>query len=321
MDSFRYQSFNFDPLVENYEGKSFEDLYENFSINENEMGQFLELIWKEDEFPHKINLNVTKKRLMRNLKTVYQIGEVREKRMFQRGIKTLKDLTYHMRYKESARKILDYIGKKDFKNLINNRYICDIDASFCFDKKELLFLDIETLGLYDSPIIMIGLGYYTDSEFEIHILFARNLEEEIAICEHLKSQVLPSFKCFISYNGKSFDVPYIANRLLYFFDENPMIDSEDVPYKSHNTLFHHIDLYHNCRRKFKGEFTDYTLTTIEEQLLQFNRENDLPSSLVPRFYEKYLRSPQKFIGLVKEIIDHNYFDIYSMPLIFQKLLE
>ncbi|GAH57083.1 unnamed protein product, partial [marine sediment metagenome] len=27
------------------------------------------------------------------------------------------------------------------------------------DKEELLFLDIETLGLYDSPIIMIGLGY------------------------------------------------------------------------------------------------------------------------------------------------------------------
>lgn len=321
MDSFSYQRFNITPLVKDFQGKQFKDLYKNINVIQNEMGQFLELIWKEEEFPQEIDLAITRKRLMRNLKTVYQIGEVREKRMMRRGIKTLKDLSYHVRYKDSARKILNLIQANDFRNLCQNRYICDIDTTFCFEKQDLLFLDIETMGIYDSPIIMIGLGYYTESDFEIHILFARDLEEEIAVCEHFKNKILPSFQCFISYNGKSFDIPYIANRLLYFFDENPMISQEDAPYKHHNTLYHHIDLYHNCRRKYKGKFRNYTLTTIEEQLLKFNRENDLPSSLVPRFYEKYLREPQKYIGLVKEVIDHNYFDIYSMPLIFQKLLE
>ncbi|KKK43713.1 MAG: hypothetical protein Lokiarch_24690, partial [Candidatus Lokiarchaeum sp. GC14_75] len=146
------------------------------------------------------------------------------------------------------------------------------------------------------------------------------LEEEIAICEHLKSDVLPKFKSFVTYNGKRFDIPYIANRFLYYFDENPMIYEEDTPYQINNTKYHHIDLYHICRRKFKGMFDKYTLTNIENNLLDWVRENELPSWIVPECYKKYQRNPSKYVGLIKECIDHNFYDIYSMPLILHKLL-
>ena len=68
-------------------------------------------------------------------------------------------------------------------------------------------------------------------------------------------------------------------------------------------------------------FYDYTLTNMEEQLLQMRRENELPSNLVGTCYRMYLKDPQRYIGLIKEVIEHNYFDIYALPLILQKLLE
>ncbi|GAJ21036.1 unnamed protein product, partial [marine sediment metagenome] len=66
------------------------------------------------------------------------------------------DLKTNLKYNASAHHILDLIENRKYKLLCRNKYIYDLDVAFCFDKEEFLFLDIETLGLYDSPIIMIG---------------------------------------------------------------------------------------------------------------------------------------------------------------------
>ncbi len=323
MVSYDTQSFDITHLVDQYRGKKLEEIYqENYHIITNEMGEFMELIWQEDNFPCDLKLYQTRKKLLYNLKTVHYIGEFIENRLKGRGIKTLKDLRFlNLRYWESANYILELIKKKDYESLKKNRYIDDLDVGFCFNIGDLLFLDIETLGLYNNAIIIVGIGFFKNQKYEIHLFFARSLEEEIAICEHLKTKILPSFKCFVSYNGKRFDIPYIANRLLYYFDENPMISEEDAPYEISNTKFHHIDLYHICRRRFKGMFERYTLTNIEEQLLKLRRQNELPSSMVPVCYKKYQKNPNRYIGLIKECIEHNYYDVYSMPLILNKLLE
>ena len=323
MASYDTQGFDITQLVEQYKGKKLEDLYqENHRIVRNGMGDFMELYWQEEDFPCNLNLILTRKKLLKNLKTVHYIGEFVENRLKGRGIRTLRDLRFlNLRYRDSANHILKLIKMKDYDNLTKNRYIDDLDVSFCFDVENLLFLDIETLGLYDDAIIIVGIGFFKNGNYEIHLFFARSLEEEIAICEHLKNAILPNFKCFVSYNGKRFDIPYIANRLLYYFDKNPMISEKDTPYETSNTKFHHIDLYHICRRRFRGMFERYTLTNIEEQLLNMRRENELPSSMVPICYKKYQKNPNRYIGLIKECIEHNYFDVYSMPLILNKLLE
>jgi len=323
MDSYRFQSLDITQYIELYSGKNLEDLFQNQNVVTNDMGEFLELTWEieKDDCPCDINLHITKKNLLNNLKTVYYIGENVENFLMNRGIRNLVDLKSHLRYRKHANDILNLIKNKDYFNLCKNKYINDLDVAFCFELEDLLFIDIETLGLYDSSMIVVGLGYFRDNKFNVNILFARDLEEEISICEYLKNEILPKIKCFVSYNGKSFDIPYIANRFLYFFDENPMISENDIPYKHGNTKYHHIDLYHCCRRKYKGMFYEYTLTNMEEQLLQMKRENELPSALVGTCYRMYLKDPQKYIGLIKEIIDHNYYDIYSLPLILQRILE
>lgn len=319
--SYNYESLDITRLVEQFSGKKLEDLFPNQRIVKNEMGELMELEWEEDDFNCNLNLLKAKKEIFHNLKAVYYIGAKIEKNFTSRGIKTLYDLRPYKRYRKSAIEIINLIKTKDYEMLCRNPYIYDLDVSFCFGLEDFLFLDIETLGLYDSPIIIIGLGFFKNKEFKIQILFARELEEEIAICEHLKTEILPNFKCFVSYNGKSFDIPYIANRFMYFFDENPMISEKDVPYDNSNTKFHHIDLYHNCRRKYKGMFDNYTLTNMEQKLIGFSRKNELPSNLVGICYKKYQKNPERHVGLIKECIEHNYYDIYSMPLILKKLLE
>ncbi|MCK4688310.1 MAG: ribonuclease H-like domain-containing protein [Candidatus Lokiarchaeota archaeon] len=320
MDNYNFASFNISPLLEQYAGKNLEEIFENSQVMKNEMGEFIEIIWEEKDFPEDLGLLIAKKKIIQNLKTVHYIGEKVEKKLKRRGVQTLNDLKINLRYQNSANQILRLIRNKDHKTLKKNRYIDDLDLSFCFKIEDFLFLDIETLGLYDSPMIIVGLGYYNNNKFEIHIHFARDLEEEIAICEHLRNEILPNFKCFVTYNGKTFDIPYVANRFLYYFDENPMISENDEPYEINNTKYHHIDLYHNCRRRFKGKFNNYTLTNMEKNLLNWKRENELPSSLVGICYKRYQKNPSRYIGLIKEIIEHNYYDIYSMPLILKKLL-
>jgi len=322
MASFDIQSFDISKLVEQYQGKKLEDLYQaNHQIIKNEMGEFMELIWIEENFPCSLNLSTTRRKLLYNLKTVNYIGDFIENRLKNRGIKTLKDLRFlNLKYWNSANDILNLIRKRDYNALRENKYIDDLDVSFCFNIEELLFLDIETLGLYDNAIIIVGIGYFKNEKYEIHLFFARSLEEEIAICEHLRNEIFPHFRCFVSYNGKRFDIPFIARRFLYYFDENPMIFEEDTPYEVSNTKFHHIDLYHICRRRLKGMFEKFTLTNIEEQLLDMRRENELPSSMVPLCYKKFQTNPTRYIGLIKECIEHNYYDVYSMPLILKKLL-
>ena len=318
--NFNFTGYDITELVERYCEKTIQDLFPNYKIISNEMGEFMELIWDEKDTNSYFDLSITRKSLTRNLKTVFNVGENVEKHLQKRGIRTLNDLKFNLRFGQYASDILQLIKEKNFMELSKNKYIYDLDLGFCFKLEELLFLDIETLGIYDSPMIIVGVGFYNDKKFEIHLFFARDIGEEIAICEHLRKKILPRFRCFVSYNGKSFDIPYLASRFLYFFDQNPMIRQNDTPYKDVNTKFHHIDLYHQCRRKFKGQFYDYTLTTIEQKLLNWERENELPSSLVGMCYRKYLKNPKRYVGLVKECIEHNYYDIYSLPFILKKIL-
>jgi hypothetical protein len=316
-----FSSFDITDIVKQYKGKKLEDLFENQRILTNGLGELLEISWNCKDIPYSLRLKKTKKDVLHNLKSVENIGKFTERYFRKRGVKNLYDLLINLKYSKYARKIIQQINNKEYRTLAENKYIYDIDTSFCFSRNNLLFIDIETLGIYDSPIIIVGIGFYEKKQYKVMQYFARGIEEEIAICEHLRKHIFPKFKCFVSYNGKSFDIPYLANRFLYYFDENPMIFEDDIPYKDANTKFGHIDLYHNVVRKFKGQFENYQLTTIEQELLNWKRENELPSNLVGLCYKRYLKDAQNYIGLIKECIEHNYYDLLSLPLIYQKLLE
>lgn len=314
-------SLEISEYISKYKGKKLDALFPLNQIICNDMGKFMEIKWEMDFSQNDFNLSLTRNKLLYNLKTVYYIGEYVEQELYKRGIRSLLDLRHVLRYKDSVNEILRLIKRRDHINLIKNKNIYDLDLLFCFKKEDFLFLDIETLDLYDSSIIILGLGYFDQGNFVIRQYFTRDLEEEIAMLEHFKTKILPRFKGFVTYNGKSYDIPFIANRLVYFFGENPMLlDGEDL-YDMCNTQYFHLDLYHNCRRKYRGMFDNYSLTNIETQLLDISRKDELPSNLVGLCYRKYKEKPNRYVGLIKKCIEHNYYDIHSMPLILGKLIN
>ena len=307
-------------LAEQFQGKTLEELFPNHRILRNGMGEFLEIRWELNEGPSRLNLPITKNWLLKNIKIVENIGEHTEKDFLRRGITSIADLKQNLRYGDSAREILESIEKRDHVRLYQTKDVHDLDVLFCFDLEELLFLDIETMGLHREPMILVGIGYYVKDKFSVHQFFARALEEEISICEHLKSEIFPAFKCFVTYNGKSFDIPYLANRFLYFFDKNPMVH-EGTLLEGNNAKFHHVDLYHNCRRKYKNLCESFALTSVERNVLKWRRPSNIPGHMIGAWYKKYLKNPKKYAGLMKELVDHNFHDIRSMPFILEKLLK
>ena len=99
MDYYNFESFDITHLVEQYSGTKLEELFKNQRIISNSMGQFLELFWEEDDFLSDLDLLVTKRKALSNLKTVYSIGENIEKNLLRRGVKTLNDLNVYKRYR------------------------------------------------------------------------------------------------------------------------------------------------------------------------------------------------------------------------------
>ena len=76
------------------------------------------------------------------------------------------------------------------------------------DLEKFLLVDIETLGLFSCPIILIGTGEFRGNEFIVKQYFAGNLREEESIIRMFLDAVREK-EALITFNGRRFDVPFI----------------------------------------------------------------------------------------------------------------
>lgn len=172
---------------------------------------------------------------------------------------------------------------------------------------DLLFLDLETtalnIGAGNYPFL-IGIGYLKENVFTVDQYFMEDFSCEGAILKHL----LPSFqnaKAFVSFNGKTFDVPVIKNR--YRINRIPGYPVDKMM----------IDLIHPSRRIFKRLYESCSLQTLEEHVLGIPRHDDIPGWLIPDAYFSFQRFGE--MERIPKIIDHNKQDICSMVLLIQVL--
>ena len=75
-------------------------------------------------------------------------------------------------------------------------------------------MDIETKGLSNVPIILIGVAEIKGDEIITSQYFLRDYTEEGAILDAYLSH-LDEDSVHVTFNGKSFDVPFIKNRCTY----------------------------------------------------------------------------------------------------------
>ena len=166
--------------------------------------------------------------------------------------------------------------------------------------KETVFIDCETTGLaggVGTYAFLVGIGYFSDHEFVVRQYFMRDFHEEEAVLFAV-SRELKKFRSLASYNGKCYDLPLLENRCVV----------NRVDFDSRAWL--HLDLLFPSRRLWKKRIQDCSLSSVEQQILNVEREIDIPSYLIPQIYFDYLRS-----GSVDQLIPvfhHNVYDILSL---------
>ncbi|MDQ1909232.1 ribonuclease H-like domain-containing protein [Paenibacillus sp. GD4] len=165
---------------------------------------------------------------------------------------------------------------------------------------QLLFLDTETTGLglgAGNVPFMIGIGYYTDIGFQVEQMLIRHPGEEHAMLCYLQ-QKLAKHPYLVSYNGKTFDWPIIKNR--YVMNR---LKAEHEPLE-------HLDFLYPSRSLWRNTLPSCRLGKVEEARLQVFREDDVPGSLAPELYFRYLaeRDP----AVLQGVFVHNELDLLSL---------
>jgi len=256
-----------------------------------------------------ISLQQAQDHLSTDLKVLHGVREKTEHALKQSGYHSIKDLTTHDRYGETALRFWELIEKRDTYKVIEwlgRRYPRShqlaLYASGLLTQEQLAFVDIETLGLYATPIILIGMARSVDSTITIHQFLLRSVDEEPAALMALLSHVNDDC-AFITFNGRTFDVPYLEQRLAYYGLQG-------------NLQRAHFDVLPLSRRAWREMSTDFKLTTLERRLIG-KRKADVPSALIPDFYDSYIQTQN--IGPLIAIIDHNRQDLLALVHIFSKL--
>ncbi|PKL60310.1 MAG: exonuclease [Methanomicrobiales archaeon HGW-Methanomicrobiales-4] len=240
--------------------------------------------------------------LKQEMRLVRGIGPKTAVTMRERGCQTIPDLRHHRMYINRADHVLSVLesGPAGAGYLIRTRlgpsHPLGLIASEGFDPAGFRFIDLETLGIFGRPVILFGVGCPDPDGLKIHQILLRDISEEpAALC--VIRDLLEGASALVSYNGRSFDWPYLQERCAYYgFDPLP-----ELP---------HIDLLHYSRRFWKGIIPDCKLSSIERHFLHIGREVDIPGMLVPEWYIRYLETGN--CGPLVPIVKHNQQDIASL---------
>lgn len=299
-------------LLNEWSGKNVEDI-DNSEVISTSFGDTLR-ITHEEKIDFKISDNDFKNQINRNLKLLPKIGLKTEQNLKNKGYTTIESLKNHDRYADIATKFASRIEDMSYAEIIDlldtNRYSkkCRdniIKSISLTDKENFKFMDIETLGLSNVPLILIGVAEIKKDKIITSQYFLRRIYEEPAAIEAYLSH-LDEDSVHVTFNGKSFDVPFIRNRCLY----NRVRLDYRLP---------HLDLMYFAKNLWSDNLPNCRLQTIEKELFGIERQGDVPGQFIPGYYNTYIS--QDNIGPVVPIIEHNRQDIVSLAYFLEKMYE
>ena len=299
-------------LLAEYENKTLKDVM-NCEICSNSCGDVLKITTKK-KVDFNIKDNDFKNQMNNNLKLLPKIGVRTEMNLKNKGYMTIESLKGHDRYSDAASKFIDNIDEMSFHEIVdvldNNKYSkkCRDNLLKCISLTEpenFKFMDIETKGLSNVPIILIGVAEIKGNDIIASQYFLRDYADEPNILEAYLNH-LDEDSIHVTFNGKSFDVPFIKNRCRY----NGIEGNLDLP---------HLDLMYFAKNLWKDTLPNCQLQTIEREIFGIEREEDVPGQYIPGYYDAYLS--QNNIGPVVPIIEHNAQDIISLASFLNKMYE
>jgi uncharacterized protein YprB with RNaseH-like and TPR domain len=296
-------------LIETYGETSIEDYFKGEEFETNQ-GACYKIQERRKLKLSTISKSKAKTNLLNDLKLIRGIGNSKAEILRSKGFENIEDLKEHPRYCDDACQLVEIVDEGDFSKItdyVSNRYPKSHPSSLyssCFTSNEnFLFMDIETLGLKSVPLILIGVARVESKQILVEQYLLRNLKEESAALEAFLGHV-DEDTVFVSFNGQTFDVPYIKDRLRHHGIKE-------------NIQKYHLDLLHFSRRTWKDKLPNCKLQTLEKHLFNFEREDDVPSSMVPSFYKTYDETGN--IGPLIPIVEHNREDVVTLARILSRL--
>ena len=182
--------------------------------------------------------------------------------------------------------------------------ILEYDEKLTFKSKyydeEAVFLDIETTGLSPmrSFIYLIGLVFIDLKEMTMHItqIIAEDRDEEEEILKLMKER-LKGYKTVVTYNGNSFDLPFIAKRAERYGIEPTAMGS--------------FDMYEKLRLHKDTLKLDGLKQKNIEKKLGITREDRYNGGECISFYKDYVKNKNQ--ESFDRFVLHNYDDLLYMP--------
>ncbi|MCY3024163.1 MAG: ribonuclease H-like domain-containing protein, partial [Planctomycetota bacterium] len=170
---------------------------------------------------------------------------------------------------------------------------------------DVLLLDLETTGLDSTPLFLIGALTLEEDGLVARQFFARHYgEEPAAIALFLESAA--EKRLLVTFNGKSFDVPFLRMRAAV----------NRVPYAMRPA---HLDLLHECRRAWRQGLPNCKLQTLERHVCGRQRHGDIPGSEIPEAYHEFVRTQDA--AQMVQVVEHNLLDLVTMAELLVKLPE
>ena len=177
------------------------------------------------------------------------------------------------------------------------------------DPGPVAYLDTETTGLAGGAgtyVFTAAVATPIDCGLRLAQFFLPEPGMEAAFLYALRDEIEPA-GAMATFNGGSFDLPVLRTRW--------------VMARMPGELAHapHVDLLTLVRALYRHRLENCTLRFVEQRVLGYERDDPLPSALVPDAYFDYLRVGSR--DFLEAALEHNRLDVISLVHLHSRLLR
>ena len=170
------------------------------------------------------------------------------------------------------------------------------------------YMDTETTGLNGGSgtyVFVAAVARPIDCGLRVAQVFLPQPGMEPAFLHALREELEPA-DVIGTFNGASFDLPVLRTRWVMARMAGELTDAP------------HIDLLTLVRALYRHRLESCTLRMVEERVLGYERDDPIPSALVPDAYFDYLRAGS--LDYLEAALEHNRLDVISLVHLHSRLL-
>ena len=177
------------------------------------------------------------------------------------------------------------------------------------DPGRVAYVDTETTGLSGGAgtyVFAAAVATPIDCGLRVAQLFLPEPGREPAFLHALQTELRPAAG-IATFNGGSFDLPVLRTRWVM------------ARMAGEFTHAAHVDLLTLVRALYRHRLESCTLRLVEERVLGYERDDPLPSAMVPDAYFDYLRAGAR--EYLEAALEHNRLDVISLVHLHSRLLR